>query len=412
MSQHRDSFSRLRGRLFSTVKGEIDLRFDVGEPGRSALPSGTLVTERREAQKLLSLAGAVDALMRVIRPVPSCEVNLRDAEGFVLAEPVIAATDVPRARTALRDGYAVRACDTVGASSFNPVYLNKPPVMVAAGDTLPVGCNAVLPVDALSLENGVVEICQCIAPSESTRLPGGDAAQAAVLRNGGERVRSIDIACGLAAGVETCAVRQLRTRLLVAPESNETLCTLVATLLRRAGSLVSAPSGFGGRADLAAALGEPGADLIVVIGGSGFWRSDVRSSSVAGVGALIAYGLAVRPGEAGGCGIVNEIPVLLIPSQMEAALALMLTVAQPCLSMYLAAAAERPLHRGRVTRKIVSAVGMSDVALLRNVNGELEPLAVADLSLSAIAAADAWIMIPPSSEGIAVGTVVEAQALW
>jgi molybdopterin biosynthesis enzyme len=366
----------------------------------------------RPVQGLVSTTQAIAALARAIKPVSSRQVRLREAEGLVLAAPIIAPTAIPPALVALRGGYAVRAGDTVGASSYNPVFLGNLPPKVGVGDTLPEGSDAILPFDALSVEAGVVQVCQCIAPGESVRWPGGDASQAEILRKAGDRVRSIDVACGLTAGIDSCSVRRLKPRLLTAPESNEAVGMLVATLLRRTGTFLSVPRPFVSRADLGVALCEPGTDLIIVIGGSGFWRSENLPDSVAGVGTLITHGLAVRPGEAGGCGIVNKIPVLLIPSQIEAALALMLTVVQPCLSILLDTGPARATRRGILSRKLVSDVGLSEVALLRDVNGEFEPLAVADLSLSAVAAADAWLMLPPSSEGIAAGTVIEAHSLW
>ena len=61
-----------------------------------------------------------------------------------------------------------------------------------------------------------------------------------------------------------------------------------------------------------------------------------------------------------------------------------------------------------MTRKIASGLGMSEIALLRLTRDGLLPLACGDLTLSAIAAADHWLAVPPESEGFPPGELVEA----
>ena len=58
---------------------------------------------------------------------PAVSVELRAAEGRVLAEDVIAAVSLPVFDNSAMDGYAVRAVDTRNASPENPVQL---PVVV------------------------------------------------------------------------------------------------------------------------------------------------------------------------------------------------------------------------------------------------------------------------------------------
>ena len=227
----------------------------------------------------------------------------------------------------------------------------------------------------------------------------------------GERVRPSDLAASMAAGVKECFVRRLDARILLTSEIDDTVFALVTAFLRTAGASVSGPLTIAGQDSLVRALGRPGTDLIVVIGGTGFGCSGYAPSALAEAGSLIASGLALRPGEAGGCGLVNGKPILLVPPRLEAALAILLLLAQPCLDILMRAAPARLLHRGVLTRKLVSTVGLSEIALLRDVNSGLEPLAIADLTLSSIAAADAWLAVPPGCEGMAAGTLVEARAL-
>src|SRR5690606_37167741 len=64
-----------------------------------------------------------------------------------------------------------------------------------------------------------------------------------------------------------------------------------------------------------------------------------------------------------------------------------------------------------LARKISSAVGLCEIALVGRERGTWMPLAVGDFSLDAMRLADAWLAIPDNSEGYAAGTLVAALPL-
>ena len=64
-----------------------------------------------------------------------------------------------------------------------------------------------------------------------------------------------------------------------------------------------------------------------------------------------------------------------------------------------------------LARKIASSVGIAEIVLLERADDSWMPLAVGDLSLEAIARADAWLVVPGGSEGFAAGTPVDAYML-
>ena len=51
------------------------------------------------------------------------EIDVSEASGRVLADPMEAASAIPPADRASSDGYAVRSDDTVGAGDYNPLDL-------------------------------------------------------------------------------------------------------------------------------------------------------------------------------------------------------------------------------------------------------------------------------------------------
>jgi molybdopterin biosynthesis enzyme len=122
-------------------------------------------------------------------------------------------------------------------------------------------------------------------------------------------------------------------------------------------------------------------------------------------------GLALRPGETIAGGLVEGRPALLLPSRVEAALAAAFVLLPVLLAAMAAAMSEIRAEKGALTRKLASQVGLAEVALLSATEEGLEPIAVGDLSLAAMARATHLLLLSPDSEGCPAGSVVEAAAL-
>jgi molybdopterin biosynthesis enzyme len=372
--------------------------------------TGSHAGQARSAS-LIPLERALADLRAAIRPVAPQMMPPHQARGCVLAAPIQVAGPVPPEAIALRDGWAVAASDVVGASSYSPIFPAAPPPWIETGQVLPMGTDSVLPPDGFSARNGLPEIIAAIAPGEGVRYAGGDVAAGAVLREAGERVRPADVALALAAGIDRISVRQARVQILSLPGPAILDATgeLVANLVEAAGGVperVHLPSRDG--ASIGAAVRRQDGNLMVVIGGTGFGREDHAAEALAGAGSVMAHGIALRPGETAGCGVVGTTPIMLVPGRLEAALATMLALGLPCLDHLMGAAPGRPLQSGRLTRKISSQVGVTEIVLLRRHGQGIEPLAVGDLTLAAIAAAEAWLAVPAESEGFARGDTVAA----
>ena len=359
----------------------------------------------RQSSALTSVADALAVLLAGVPPVAPRNVALRAAEGKVLAAPLRAPGAVPEQAIALRDGFAVLAEDLVGASSFAPVMRSEPPPWVAIGDPLPAGCDAVLPHDAVSDAGGLTEMTAAVAPGEGVRRKGEDAAAGAVLREEGRVLRATDAAVAAALGLKTCAVREPRVRLLLggAPDaSTDFLLRFVAS----AGAQVMHQV-VGERTRASAIVSRPPADLLLMA------RDRALGLDIlARHGRVVAEALALRPGEAAACGRIGNTPVVIVPPRLEAALALALMLVRPCLDRLAGAAGPRPAPPRPLVRKISSRLGLTELVLFREAPGGLEPLAVGDVTLAAIAAAERWCAVPPQSEGHAAGELIETLPLW
>jgi molybdopterin biosynthesis enzyme len=201
-----------------------------------------------------------------------------------------------------------------------------------------------------------------------------------------------------------CAVREPRMRVLLVGGRPSPSSDFLQRFAVQAGARVEHQV-FRERTRLSVILSTPPADLLLMTGDMAL-AADVLAAE----GEVLARSVALRPGEGTLCGRFGATSALVVPPRLEAALAVALALAGPCLIRLADAEPERPV-RAPLRRKIASSLGLAEIALLRQAADGFEPLACGDLTLSAIAAADAWLAVPPESEGFPAGELVEALPL-
>jgi molybdopterin biosynthesis enzyme len=161
---------------------------------------------------------------------------------------------------------------------------------------------------------------------------------------------------------------------------------------------------------MAQALDISGCDLLLLVGGSGVGRTDAAVMALAGRGEVIAHGIALQPGRTTAVGRVGKIPVVVLPGAPDQAFAAWWTLALPALDRLSGRRPRKTLHLP-LARKIASLVGIAEIVLLERRQGAWNPLAVGELSLDAIARAEAWLAVLGGGEGFAAGTPVDAYML-
>jgi molybdopterin biosynthesis enzyme len=334
------------------------------------------------------------------------------AGGLVLAEDVLAPGNLPPGALALERGYAIAARATVGASSYVPNLLTEMPPLLEPGEALPPGTDAIVDVEDLRHASGGAEIIAPVAPGREVRQAGGDLGAGRVIVPAGRRLGGSQVAVLRAAGLTEVPVR-VPAVVLMAPKGSCPCAALVMDLVAKAGADVSVA--YVPETRLADALRSTGsADLVLIVGWSGAVFQSA-ASLLTKTGRLVARDLAVAPGAAMACGFVaaegHPAPVVLLPGRLEETLPAWLMLARPCLDRLAGFAGARPAAALPLARKIASAPGMVDLALVRSEAGRWKPLAAGDISWAAIAGADAWLAIPAESEGFAAGEIVEAEFL-
>jgi len=368
-------------------------------------------------------------------------VPLETATGRVLARDIVATLDVPAFDRAAMDGYALRGNETSGASEYNPlafpvvgeVLPGRPfdgeiaagaSIRIMTGAPVPVGVDAVVPAEYATESAGRIEITRPVAPGQHVASRGEDVATGSTVLEAGRRMRPQD--AGLVASLgqpKVSVVRQPRVRILVtgneviAPGEPKDLYQIydansyvLRGLVARDGGLLEEFARLRDDAStIRAALARPGADVILVSGGSSVGSEDHAPSLVAELGKLAIHGVAMRPSSPAGAGRIGDALVFLVPGNPVSCLCAYDFFAGRAIRLLGGRSAAWP-HRTRtckVARKIVSAVGRVDYCRVRIIDGAAEPLALAGASiLSSTTRADGFVIVPGESEGHAPGSEV------
>jgi molybdopterin molybdotransferase len=346
--------------------------------------------------------------------LPTETVPLLSACHRVLVDEIRAAHPVPKTDRAALDGFAVAASATVGASSYNPLSL--PLRAISAGDPMPPETDAVIPLNLCQAQGpDLVECVEAVAPGENVEMRGSVAAADSTLAAVGAELSPMHVGMLIGAGINKVkVVRRPRVRIVLASErsaidSNGPMCRALA---QRDGSVVAdAIAVTRSRAELQNALAVDEADLFLVIGGTGPGSDDHAAAVLAEASELAIHGIALRPGETSGLGrIRGTVPVILLPGSPAACLFGYEMLAGPVVRRMGGRNPALPYRSRavRIGRKIVSAIGMTEICPVRcPVPDIVEPLpAFGEIGLMAVIAADGFVIVPEASEGYAPGAAV------
>jgi molybdopterin biosynthesis enzyme len=102
--------------------------------------------------------------------------------------------------------------------------------------------------------------------------------------------------------------------------------------------------------------------------------------------------------------------VLALPGRLDAALAIWLVIGRRLLARLTGRTDVEPAMKAKLLRKITSPLGLAEVVPVRLRDGAAEPIASGYLSLSALAQANGWVLVPPDSEGYPAGAEVMIRA--
>jgi molybdopterin molybdotransferase len=404
---------------------------------------------RRGPREFFAVRPVSEALsaFRPARRTDAERVALEDALGRVPAEPIVARDPLPGFARATVDGYAVRACDTYGASEGLPAYLDLAgealmgrgaqidltpgnAVAIATGAPLPGGADAVVMVEHTEAATAeLIEVLRPAAPGDGVVHATEDAAVGAELVGAGRALRAQDIGMLAAAGVVELSVHA-RPRVTIVSTGDElvpvsaaelepgrvrdALGHALAALTRQAGG---APVAGGIVPDDRAALTEtlagalPQSDVLVVSAGSSVGARDETAGAIAALGepGIWCHGLSLKPGKPTLLADAGGVPVIGLPGNPRSALVVFRLIGMPIVRRvggYTHPPAE-PTTRARLDRHLPSAAGRLDIVQVRVQAAVATPLFGSSSLLSVMTRADGFLTVPEPATGLAEGSEVE-----
>jgi molybdopterin molybdotransferase len=170
-------------------------------------------------QHLLTVDGALAAILEHVVALPTEAVRVEASLGRVVREPVISRTGLPPFASSAMDGFALRASDTPGelpvafrVAAGSPSADSLPPgaaAGVATGGVIPDGADAVVPVEDVVNIGERIEVPDAIAVGRNVRPRGGDVVAGDVVLTPGTIIRAPHVGALAAVGMGevVCSVR-------------------------------------------------------------------------------------------------------------------------------------------------------------------------------------------------------------
>jgi molybdopterin biosynthesis enzyme len=208
-----------------------------------------------------------------------------------------------------------------------------------------------------------------VAPGEGARRPGHDGRAGDRIAAAGERLTARHGLIAARAGIGGFDVRRPRVRVALEDPGQ-------AAFAR------------GWLAALGARIAEGPADLTL------------RPAAEA------APRLALAPAETAWLGREGDGLALSVPRRFDGMVAACAALALPALAALSGGRARQQTRP--VSRKIASAMGLSELVLLAEADGAWAPQPAGTVTLSGLAAAEAFAILPPDSEGLPVGAPLAA----
>jgi molybdopterin molybdotransferase len=304
---------------------------------------------------------AIAALLERVPAPPAVEdIDLRDALGRVLAEPLSAPFDVPAWDNSAMDGYALRVADlpaeggalplagriAAGDAALQPLPAGHA-VRIFTGAPLPPGADTVVAQEACRVEGERVWF-PALQGGENVRRRGEELVAGTPVLEAGRKLRAQEL--GLLASFGQARVRVYRRlRVAVLSSGDElrepgenlepgqlynanrySLLGVLRSLGCEVNDLPVMPDDLAQTRDaLARAAAEH--DVLVSSGGVSVGEEDHLKQAVTSLGELHLWRLAIQPGKPLAFGHVQGTPWIGLPGNPAAALITALVVARPFL---------------------------------------------------------------------------------
>jgi molybdopterin molybdotransferase len=386
--------------------------------------------------------GRVRALLAPLRTRDAETVPLHAALGRVTAVDLVTPIPLPPFRNSQMDGFAVRAADVadtpvdlplvgeIAAAPGEPAPLAPgTAVRIMTGAPVPMGADAVVPVEDTTVSGSTVSITRPRAASEYVRDIGSDLAAGDVIVPAGVRLASRHLGALAASGITEVEVRS-RVRVDVISTGSELVDlgrplgpgqifdsngTALSAAVEASGAELVASSRVGDQAEyfrvhLDMSV-DGGAELILTSGGISQGEYEVVRETLEPLGALVDV-LAMQPGGPQATATYRGVPVVCFPGNPVSSQLSFLLFVEPILREIAGLPARTRMPR-ILDAPVTSPAGKRQFLRGRVLpDGRVETLGGPSSHLvAALAAADVLIDIPEDVTELPAGSTVETWEL-
>jgi molybdenum cofactor synthesis domain-containing protein len=387
---------------------------------------------------LITRQEALKMILDSVNPVDSTEkVSIERCSCRVLAEEIVAESDIPPFNRSAMDGYALKADETYGASENNPRRLKLTGVLhagektetvvkkgecirIATGCPIPQGADAVVMAEFAEEANDVVSVFRAVHPGANIAMKGEDMKKGDTILKKGDFLTPSKVGVLAALGRREVLVYQ-KPRVAVIPTGVE-VCelgselkegqvydvnsyTLMSLLCENGAEVVRSPIIRDSYEDLKSAVNKfLDCDLIVFSGGSSVGERDLLARVIEETGTLIFHGVQIKPGKPTLFGIVKGKPVLGMPGYPTSCLSNAYIFLIPAVRK-IARLPQKPLRtvKAKMGRRFVSASGREQFLPVKIVDGRAYSVFKASGDITSMANADGYIILPINLDVIEEG---------
>ncbi|MGK4359547.1 molybdopterin molybdotransferase MoeA [Ectopseudomonas chengduensis] len=322
---------------------------------------------------LLPMEAALERLLALADAAPIEQVEpvvLAEADGRVLAEPLIAALDLPPWANSAMDGYALRLADCNGQALpiSQRIQAGTAPTplepgtcaRIFTGAPLPEGADTVEMQENVELDEvGRVHFREPLKVGQNVRAQGQETRSGEYVLPAGTRLGPIELGLAASLGAARLSVRRrLRVAVLSTGDElvepgqalgpgqiyNSNRRLLIAWLQRLGCSVVDAgilPDDLQRTREALGALGE--VDLILSTGGVSVGEADFLGMALREAGELALWKLAIKPGKPLTFGHYQGVPVIGLPGNPASTLVTFGLLARPYMLRRLGVQRVEPL---------------------------------------------------------------------
>ena len=371
------------------------------------------------------------------------EILVSEAYGRILFEDVYSRMDFPPFNKALKDGFAIVAEDSFGASEESPNTIDVIDFLeagsttdkkvekgrcieISTGAAMPEGSNAVVMVEYSEKVDDKVNLLTTATPFQDVAKKGSDIEEGNLILKKGDFLNPGKIGVLLSQGFETIEVYKKPTVGIISSGNEITLqgedleygkiYDVNGNMIKNASVSNGADAKFLGimrdnydevKEKITESLKD--ADVLLCSGGTSAGLGDVLKHVLDELGEVYIHGISVQPGKPTIVGVIDSKIIIGLPGNPVSALMIFNAfVAQP-LSKLAGINKDFELEaiKGTMVRRIHSPVGRMQYQLVKVDGNKVQPIFKDSGAIFSLSSADGYVKVPKSVELVDEGEEVE-----